>query len=687
MNKQKQLFVSLLCFLVFCLSAMPAHAKTIMAKSAAYEDVNAAVAAAFSGDSVLVPAESATWSNTLTITKGLILKGAGVGKTVITGNVANGTYLIIYAPANPALNEPFRLTGFTFDFKSVANGINLRNKNQSIINKIRVDNNAFVNCAGTFISVQGPLYGVVDNNTMTGSPHIDNYAQDSCADWSDWSEQTLFYGSADNMYYEDNNITTSDTLTTGGHGGRYAYRYNDITVNRAGGGSVTPLFDMHGNQPGGGGIKGPRGGEIYGNSIVSTNPSLGTVFVGQRGGSMLIHFNKLSGFSGTIKSYTREEYGNDALYCGGIYPMQIRDSYYWNNRYPVNLINFSEKVYTNKTASGAGDNYIEGTGISQFCVSTCFWHSVRILSGKGAGQRRNVVSVSGNRIIVAENWAVIPDTTSIFEVVEDCCDNIHPNVEFFNHVAPFDGTSGMGCGTFANRPTTCVPGVGYWATDQDCTQVSDDNIGAHPKTPISGMLYKCIAPNIWGEVYYTPFTYPHPLRVFGPVADDNTQTFPLLAGWNWISFNVLPADLSLNSVFTGILTQVEQVKTQTQSVIRSSGTWKGDLADMSGIGQYKMYKVKVSTGCTLTVTGSVINPTTPIFLQTGWNWVAFLPTTAMSIATALDSIKGQVQEVKSLTQSATYNGSSWSSTFDMHPGQGYAIKMNGPGTLIYPGGQ
>jgi hypothetical protein len=162
------------------------------------------------------------------------------------------------------------------------------------------------------------------------------------------------------------------------------------------------------------------------------------------------------------------------------------------------------------------------------------------------------------------------------------------------------------------------------------------------------------------------------------------QTWTLNAGWNWISFNVLPADLSLNSVFSTILTQVEQAKTQTQSAIRSAGNWKGDLADMNGIGQYKMYKVKVSANCILTVTGTAVPSATPIHLGGGWNWVAYLPTTSMSITTALTSINTQVQAVKSLTQSATYNGTSWSSTFDMQPGQGYAIKMSAPGTLTYP---
>jgi hypothetical protein len=105
---------------------------------------------------------------------------------------------------------------------------------------------------------------------------------------------------------------------------------------------------------------------------------------------------------------------------------------------------------------------------------------------------------------------------------------------------------------------------------------------------------------------------------------------------------------------------------------------------MNGINSRIMYKVKVTQACTLNVNGSAISPTTPIQLAGGWNWVAYLPTTAMPIATALASINGQVQEVKSMTQSATYNGTSWNSTFDMQPGQGYAIKMSAPGTLTYP---
>jgi hypothetical protein len=57
----------------------------------------------------------------------------------------------------------------------------------------------------------------------------------------------------------------------------------------------------------------------------------------------------------------------------------------------------------------------------------------------------------------------------------------------------FNGTTGMGVGPIASRPTTCTPGVAYWATDEQ-------------------KLYRCTAPNVW-TLYYVPYTYPHPLRV------------------------------------------------------------------------------------------------------------------------------------------------------------------------------
>jgi len=99
-------------------------------------------------------------------------------------------------------------------------------------------------------------------------------------------------------------------------------------------------------------------------------------------------------------------------------------------------------------------------------------------------------------------WVYMGDGTPIYE-----------NVNFWQYNNSFDGTIGVGCGTLDARPTTCTTGVAYWATNQRCDNL-DGMVGASPSTPISGTLYKCTSTDTW-EPYYTPYTYPHPLRRLG----------------------------------------------------------------------------------------------------------------------------------------------------------------------------
>src|ERR1700720_710080 len=59
----------------------------INARSASLADVNSAVASASDGDTVAVPAGSASWTSTLSVTKGITLQGAGSDTTVILDDV------------------------------------------------------------------------------------------------------------------------------------------------------------------------------------------------------------------------------------------------------------------------------------------------------------------------------------------------------------------------------------------------------------------------------------------------------------------------------------------------------------------------------------------------------------------------------------------------------------------------
>jgi len=73
--------------------------------------------------------------------------------------------------------------------------------------------------------------------------------------------------------------------------------------------------------------------------------------------------------------------------------------------------------------------------------------------------------------------------------------------------SPFNATTGVGFGTLANRPTTCTPSVGYFATDQGTWNNSGNSFG-------QGELFVCTATNTW-TLHFTPYVYPHPLIAGG----------------------------------------------------------------------------------------------------------------------------------------------------------------------------
>jgi len=64
-------------------------------------------------------------------------------------------------------------------------------------------------------------------------------------------------------------------------------------------------------------------------------------------------------------------------------------------------------------------------------------------------------------------------------------------------------TTGVGQGT--TLPTTCTVGVGFWKTN------AGGDWDTSNTTAADGALYKCTATNTW-TLYYTPYTYPHPLQ-------------------------------------------------------------------------------------------------------------------------------------------------------------------------------
>jgi hypothetical protein len=512
--------------LVLALLAPIVSAETRTAASASYDDVGAAVAVAAAGDTVLVPPGTAEWTRTLVITRGILLKGAGMDKTVLVNRTPDHRCLVQYHPADYGANDPFRLTGFAFDLADngagFVLGVHAKKAPFTVQTCIRIDHNRFMNDStrrNQAVWNYGAMYGVVDSNVFDNVAYpTRNAPQVGGSSW--WDHFPYTFGRPDqNLCYEDNLFNGVTIVAASQFRGRYMFRYNPINLAA----NAHPLFDMHGNQPSGAnrgaaqGMYSTFGGEMYGNLINENDHDVG--LLDQRGGKVLVFYNNIVG---TRRPYMklRDEYPDSDEPTTSTQPQHVSESYYWNNRFNAEALirtGVPGAGDAPRTATGGGADFLEdaartfdaGYGRGVYGLSIC--------GGRGAGEYRRIIRAEGHRLTVDAPWQVVPDATSQYRIVSDWGNVLAENRDFFNQAEPFDGTAGIGVGPLSDRPATCVPGVAYWATDQTPADLPR-MVGARPAMPIAGVLYRCVAANTWEE-YYRPFPYPHPLRVAGPVAD------------------------------------------------------------------------------------------------------------------------------------------------------------------------
>ena len=387
--------------------------KIIYADSPAYDDVVDAVNEANAEDMVVVPEGEATWNSNLVINKGIILKGAGIDKTVITcnyngsgGNWKSSRFLVSYDPESPSENQSFRLSGFTFDINNKDTGglllINTTNYHQT---KIRIDHTKWENVIGNFtrhiIHIYGYFYGVADNNYID-TPGLMRF---EALDTTTWANETFDFGTADNFYMEDNFFRFYNSgcfyLEAAG---RLALRYNAIKLDALVGedGMYCAVVPVHGNQANA--WSGAMGFEAYGNEIYATYDNR---LVDMRAGKTLFYNNTITQPRGSTMICAREEEydsGNPPARSPiSGQPQHVSDSYIFNN-YRNGVLKITDFPYT------------------------------------------------GSQLYYGDEGCYVP--------TED--------IHFFRHNTSFNGSSGVGVGTLSQRPSSCSKeGVAWWATDEN----------------------------------------------------------------------------------------------------------------------------------------------------------------------------------------------------------------------------
>lgn len=154
------------------------------------------------------------------------------------------------------------------------------------------------------------------------------------------------------------------------------------------------------------------------------------------------------------------------------------------------------------------------------------------------------------------------------------------------------------------------------------------------------------------------------------------QDIALKNGWTWISLYAVPDNPAIQTVVSDVADNILSVKGRTQYIQHSGSAWGGTLSTME---PGKMYKIQADQNVTLSVVGTAVKAsTTPVTIQSGWNWIGFNSSIHMNVDEAfadLDPADGDV--VKSQNSFAYYDQNEWIGTLNtMTAGTGYYYQSN-----------
>jgi len=481
------------------------------AVSPQWADVNHCVSVcAQPGDTVNIPPGTATWTQAfhapdarcadsagnhwnqvggLCINKGINLIGAGIGKTIITSNLTGAAAMIVYNPSF-ASDEAFRISGFSFDLNATTSLIFLgawgKQGPYQVQTKIRIDHNHVYSSSPPsvnlhFIMEMPGMYGVVDNNLIENlcMPFSSDSGIMTPSLWNSWNSSEYpgweyIPGDKYVLMHEDNTINFGDcsdrTDVSIVSDGAYSCRYAYRYNTLNMKRDGIPVFDQHGN---------------YWWGDPNNKSNMYSCF-----GMEIYGNDEIRNGIGT--SYIDARDGRDMIF----YNNNLGPYRYWNecngdqNTWPVTYPpgQDSRDSYAFNNRSGpTGTEY--GASYNPYCSPVCVGH----------------------------------------------CDAPQENVNFwkYNLGAGFDGTSGIGCGTYSTMAaiTNCIQGVGFWVPNDGVGSCADITgyVGAGHTKNINGVLYRCDANRQWVS-YYTPYQYPHSLRTdcinYPTLCDQNSDTTP-----------------------------------------------------------------------------------------------------------------------------------------------------------------
>ncbi len=166
----------------------------------------------------------------------------------------------------------------------------------------------------------------------------------------------------------------------------------------------------------------------------------------------------------------------------------------------------------------------------------------------------------------------------------------------------------------------------------------------------------------------------------------SSQQFDLSFGFSFISSAVDPMDSDMMVVMADVLNDnLDFVRnSQGQTIRRIGPNW------INGIGDWIVeegYLVKMFAEDLFVIEGFPVNPTTPIPIEAGFQFISFFPKDPLDALEAYSTIIGDDLDFirNSHGQTLRKIGPNWVNGIgDCQPGEGYLVKMFAEDILIYP---
>jgi hypothetical protein len=509
-------------------------AGTYTATTCNYSDVTAVINGPrhtlAAGDTIIIPSGSCTWSTALTaivptsrssstlttIQGGTVCTGSGdpasnnlscIDNTTITCAVAGNPCFVIRPPATGEI----RVTGLTIGGSvRTYHGV-LLFVGISTNPGIRLDHCHFTGVIGGTgdVEIGGWVYGVVDHNIFYAVTSDENEVRVyNGAYWNNSSDvfghaawaDNAYFGTNKAVYIEANSFSSANgagyqLINDCAAGGHFAARFNTIGYH------MIPY--THGTTGAGGAYRGCRALEIYGNTAVwdaGNSTDINYTFMHAESGTGLVWGNHISGQRSVLnEDYTRRipsAYPQTAPpngwgYCGNDLGSQSSNSGWDQNSQVTN-------GYPCLDQPGRGRGDLLAGNFPTLCDKTT---GCSTYAGTWPRQALEPWYLWGNTLSAATTkyWQHTDSSPVVMAENRDYYLQL-PNI---NEASSFNGTAGIGQGTLASAPSTCTPGVGWWATDQGSWNRSGNGAG-------QGELLVCTAADTWAS-YYVPYAYPHPL--------------------------------------------------------------------------------------------------------------------------------------------------------------------------------